>query len=59
MCEVLGLNPHQVHSLTIEYTPGELAIAKAVLYIKTDQEGEVIELVKRFREVPEVECEPS
>ena len=52
MCKALGLNPAQVHRLTIEYTAGALATVTAHLFIITDQEGEVVELVKRFQEVP-------
>ena len=51
MCEALGLDPGTVRKLTIEFTVGELATASAVL-LATDEQGQLIPLLKRFVERP-------
>lgn len=52
MCRALGLDPDTVYRLTIKYVAGKSATAEALLFVR-DKSGEVIELLKRFREVPD------
>ena len=52
MCRALGLDPNTVYSLTIRYIVGNVATAEALLFVQ-DESGEVLELLKHFREVPE------
>lgn len=51
-CEVLGIEPKMVKSITIEAAASNLVLAKIVRYISDDEFGGIIEAVGEYRLTP-------